>query len=310
MKRKGLTITYIVKAFPMNYDEGYGNVSIFKKVHRGDGSTLPFTSRQALRYSLTQWLFDHGLWKVAQVKKEGGGDKAVIQYDPKKLKEYYYEEADLFGYMITEGKNKATTRPAVARLTHLISLDPYYGDQEFLSNKGFADRVGEDPNIANIETSYNYYKYTLSIDLDRVGEDENFEVSLPVDEKIRRIQTLLEATKFLFRDIRGRREDLKPLMVIGGVYPIKNPFFHNAVKLNWQAGQPHLNVEAISQVLSTALPEFVGGKTVEEYTHGGILRGEFPNESDFLGLREGFSASPFEAIDAIKKAVEEAYRNE
>ncbi len=310
MKRKGLTITYIVKAFPMNYDEGYGNVSIFKKVHRGDGSTLPFTSRQALRYSLTQWLFDHGLWKMAQLKKEGGGDKAVVQYDPEALKEYYYEEADLFGYMITESRNKAITRPAVARLTHLISLDPYYGDQEFLSNKGFADRAGEDPNIANIETSYNYYKYTLSIDLDRVGEDENFEVSLPLEEKIRRVQTLLEATKFLFRDIRGRREDLKPLMVIGGVYPIKNPFFHNAVKLNWIAGQPHLNVGAISQILSTKLPEFAGGGTVADYTCGGILKGEFPNESQFVELKKGFAASPLEAIDAIKKAVEKAYKEE
>ncbi len=308
MRRKGLTITYIVKAFPMNYDEGYGNVSIFKKVHRGDGSTLPFTSRQALRYSLTQWLFEHDLWKVAELKKEGGGDKAVIQYDKDKLGEYFYEEADLFGYMITEGKNRAKTRSAVARLTHLISLDPYYGDQEFLSNKGFADRMEKDPNIANIETSYNYYKYTLNIDLDRVGEDKNFDISLPVEEKVRRVQTLLEATKFLFRDIRGRREDLKPLLVIGGVYPIKSPFFHNAVKLNWQAGQPYLNVEAISQVLSTGLPDFVDGGTVADYTLGGILRGEFPNESDFIGLKEGFSASPFEAIEKIKRAVENAYK--
>jgi CRISPR-associated protein Cst2 len=28
---------------------------------------------------------------------------------------------------------------------------------------------------------------------------------------------------FLYRDIRGRREDLKPLFAIGGVYDIKNP---------------------------------------------------------------------------------------
>ncbi|CUS81383.1 hypothetical protein JGI10_00641 [Candidatus Kryptonium thompsonii] len=42
MNRKGLTITYIVKAFPCNYDEGYGNVSIAKKIHRGSGETFLF----------------------------------------------------------------------------------------------------------------------------------------------------------------------------------------------------------------------------------------------------------------------------
>ncbi len=45
MDRKALTITYLVKAFPCNYDEGYGNVSVAKKVHRGSGETYLFTSR-------------------------------------------------------------------------------------------------------------------------------------------------------------------------------------------------------------------------------------------------------------------------
>ncbi len=322
MKRKGLTITYVVKAFPMNYDEGYGNVSVAKKVHRGDGTTLPFTSRQALRYSITKWLFEHGLWEESPLKREGGGDKAVIQYDKEALQEKFYEEADLFGYMITEGERKALTRSAVARLTHLISLDPYYGDQEFLSNMGFASRYqnqlkskeGKDaevnPNIANVETAYNYYKYTLNIDLDLVGIDDNFRHNLDVDERIRRVQTLLEATKYLYRDIRGRREDLKPILVIGGVFPIKSPFFHNAVRLNWIAGRPHISTAAIAQVLNMKLPDFVGGGAVSDYSYGGLLRDEFPNQDEFMSLKDGFDTSPFDVIDTLKEEVEKAYREE
>jgi len=92
MNRKGLTITYIVKAFPCNYDEGYGNVSIAKKIHRGSGETFLFTSRQALRYSIVNWLVEHGIWKYAQLTSEQG----VKQYDPKQLKKEFPEEADLF----------------------------------------------------------------------------------------------------------------------------------------------------------------------------------------------------------------------
>ncbi len=296
MNRKGVTITYIVRAFPMNYDEGYGNVSVMKKVHTGSGDTLPFTSRQALRYSLTNWLFQHGYWKEGKLTK----GQEVVQFDPASLKEYYYEEADLFGYMITAGRGQAAkTRSVVARLTHLVALDRYFGDQEFLNNKGFADRIKTDPNIANVETAYNYYKYTLSIDLERVGVDTNFQVNLSTDEKIRRVQTLIEATKFLYRDIRGRREDLKPLFVSGGVYPIKSPFFHNAVNVIWKAGRPNLNIDAIEQVLQVSLQD---KRTIKEFTYIGGLKGEFENFEPEM--------SPFDVLDKIKEDIKKAYESD
>lgn len=294
MNRKGLTITYVVKAFPMNYDEGYGNVSVMKKVHRGSGDTLPFTSRQALRYSLTKWLFEHGFWQEGKLTKA----QEVVQFNPEELKKYYYEEADLFGYMITTGRGaNAITRSAVARLTHLAGSDGYFGDQEFLSNKGFADRIKEDPNIANIETSYNYYKYTLNVDLDLVGVDQNLSINLSNKERVKRVQALIEATKYLYRDIRGRREDLKPLFVIGGVYPIKNPFFHNAVNVIWKAGKPNLNMEAVEQILNITLND----KKVSDYTSRGVQKGEF--EKMDLGM------SSYEAIDQIKEEVKKAYED-
>jgi len=276
MNRKGLTITYIVKAFPCNYDEGYGNVSIAKKIHRGSGETFLFTSRQALRYSIVNWLVEHGIWKYAQLTSEQG----VKQYDPKQLKKEFPEEADLFGYMITAGRGRqAQTRAAVARLTHLISFEPWFGDQELLTNKNFADRLGENPDMANIETVYGYYKYSLSVDLDKVGKDENFGHNLSKEEKIKRVCDLIEATKFLYRDIRGRREDLKPIFVIGGVYHKKSLFFHNAVNVIFKGSKPFINYESLKQVLEakyTVSEKEI--KIIGDLTHLGIQKGEFGDD--------------------------------
>ncbi len=328
MEKRALTLTVIVKAFPLNYDEGYGNIAVAKKVHRGNGETYLFASRQSIRYSIAGWCFENANWKRAVLHEAGEGNKKVIQLDPTPLekKEYYFEEADLFGYMITVGNTR--TRSAVARLTHLISLEAYYGDQEFLNNKGFADRLTSqkrqelggpssngkdsndvksvDPNLANIETGYGYYKYTLAVDLDRVGEDENFGIHLDKAEKIKRVKDLLDAIKFLYRDIRGRREDLHPLFVVGGVYPIKSLFFHNAVNIYWRGSKACINRESIEQVLEVIIPDkeskSSASRKVRDYTKIGIQKGEFGNEEDW-------NQSPFEAIEALKKDVEGAFND-
>lgn len=299
MKRKGLTITYIVKAFLSNYDEGYGNVSVAKKVHRGSGDTFLFTSRQALRYSLVNWLVEHGLWKYAQLTSAEG----VKQYDITQLEKELPEEADLFGYMITRGREKrAISRSAVARLTHLISLEPWRGDQELLTNKNFADRIGEDPDMANIETGYGYYKYTLSVDLNKVGEDKNFNHTLSKEEKIKRVSDLIEATKFLFRDIRGRREDLKPLFVIGGVYHKSSPFFHNAVNICFKGSKAFIIEESLNQILNVTYQSDTTSVVIKNLTYIGIQSGEFGNNLESFN-----PLSPFEALDKIKEEVKRAF---
>ncbi|MFN4220265.1 MAG: hypothetical protein ACK4GJ_05020, partial [bacterium] len=167
----------------------------------------------------------------------------------------------------------------------------------------FADRLKDNPNMANIETGYGYYKYSLSVDLDKVGEDENFNHHLSKEEKIKRVCDLIEATKFLFRDIRGRREDLKPVFVVGGVYHKKSLFFHNAVNVVFKGSKPFISYESVKQVLEAKYAVDGEETKVGDLTHLGIQNGEF---GDDLGIKN----SPFEALDKIKQDVKEAFNED
>ena len=52
MKNFGLTATMVFEAESANYGEGFGNISVLKKMSRRNGETYTYISRQALRYSI------------------------------------------------------------------------------------------------------------------------------------------------------------------------------------------------------------------------------------------------------------------
>jgi len=224
MDLKGLSISIIFKAESANYGESVGNVASLKKITRDKGDQYTYISRQAIRYNIVEQLGE----KLATVKAEGSGDKKVIQFDSEATIDKY-PEIDFFGYMKTEKKTSGKKRTAKVRLSNAISLETYKGDLDFLTNKGLADRLDENMNIAQSEIHQSYYRYTITADLDQIGIDEVDNIEVSNEEKVRRVNKLLDTVALLYRDIRGRREDLKPLFIIGGVYDIKNPVFQNAL---------------------------------------------------------------------------------
>ena len=127
--------------------------------------------------------------------------------------------------MKTKKKEDSITRSAKVRLSNAVSLETFKGDLDFLTNKGLADRRNENMNIAQSEIHHSYYRYTITADLDQIGIDEADNINLDNSEKARRVNKLLDTVSLLYRDIRGRREDLKPLFAIGGVYDIKILYF-------------------------------------------------------------------------------------
>ncbi|MDE5931424.1 MAG: type I-B CRISPR-associated protein Cas7/Cst2/DevR, partial [Lachnospiraceae bacterium] len=228
MIRSGLTVTMIFLAESANYGEGVGNISTLKKMSRGNYEQYTYISRQAMRYNIMQ----QAGWDNTPVDGKSG----VVQFAPSATIQDY-PEIDLFGYMKTSSKEEgksdkggASTRSAVVRLSNAIALEPYQSDLEFLTNMGLAKRQNLENGIAQSEIHRAFYTYTVTADLDRIGDDGG--ISIPAADRAERMKVFLDTIQFLYRDIKGRRENLSPVFVIGGRSETKHPFFENRIVLD------------------------------------------------------------------------------
>ncbi len=289
MKPKGLALSMIFEAESANYGEGIGNVASLKKMARGNGEQYTYVSRQAIRYNIIEQLGE----KLAEVRAEGSGDKKVIQFAPDAtIKDF--PEIDFFGYMKTKKGDGSVTRSAVARLSNAVSLETFKGDMDFLTNKGLADRLNENMNIAQSEIHRSYYRYTITIDLDQIGIDKNDSIKLENKEKSRRVSKLLDTIALLYRDIKGRREDLKPLFAIGGVYDVKNPVFQNVLEVK--------NNKLIVEPIEGVLFDFI-----KDDTMCGLIEGKFKNDEEIKKRLNAISMPNF--FSTIKGKVKDYYES-
>ncbi|PMQ01374.1 MAG: type I-B CRISPR-associated protein Cas7/Cst2/DevR [Dictyoglomus sp. NZ13-RE01] len=296
MKKGGLTLSIVFEAMSLNYGEGVGNISELKKLTR-EGYTLTYMSRQALRYELFKTLKNMFGVEDAPLTKE----KEVIQFkEEANIKDY--EELDLFGYMKTIRGQKAITRSAVVRFSPAISLEPYLNDLEFGTNKNFADRLKSDPNPFQFEQHYSLYTYTVTIDLDRLGKDENENIELDKETRIKRVQNVLEALKVMNREIKGRIENLNPIFVIGGIYPIKNPFFLNRIKVSLDSSTRKFKIN--TELIKSTLNIKINDSLVEDYTHIGLLKGYWGNENEFENAKD-----INDLFEELKKGVKAFYES-
>lgn len=295
-KKKGLSITLIFKAQSLNYGEGIGNISELKKLTRGDGSVYTFASRQALRYDIVRLGNKMFGWNLEVVDKS----KGTVQFKEKcTIKDS--EEMDLFGYMKTAKNDGSNIRSAAVRLSNAISLEEYKSDMELLNNKGLADRIPDFPNLANIEQHLSYYTYTITIDLEKIGVDE--EIELANEEKIKRVNQLLDVVKVLNREIRGREENLSPVFVIGGMYNINSPFYLGRIKLTGKNGEFSLDTEMIKDTSTLT----IGENAIFEDTKVGILKNNFKNEEEIEEIFEGKVTNIEEFFKNLKEEVTRYY---
>ena len=280
--KKGLTLTMIFEAESGNYGEGIGNITALKKMSRADGNLYTYISRQAMRYNIVQ--------QMGIADTPVSGEKGTVQFTDEATIEKY-PEIDFFGYMKTKAKSEndaggAATRSAAVRLSNAISLEPYNSDLDFLTNMGLAKRgeLNLPNNIAQSEIHRSFYSYTVSVDLDRIGEDGS--ISLPQEEKARRLCELLDTVQFLYRDIKGRRENLSPVFAIGGVYDRKNPYFEGRCQLKKQK----LDCDMLKDTIESCAD-------AKATTHIGYLRGCFANAEEIERvLQPGSVASVFAAL--------------
>lgn len=282
MNKNGLTITMIFDASSANYGEGIGNISQLKKMTRSGGEVYTYISRQAIRYNIVQQMqIDNTPVDNAQ---------KVVQFSPNTtIKDY--PEIDLFGYMKTT-KGGQSIRSAVVRLSNAISLEPYKSDTDFLNNMGLAKRNGLENALAQSEIHKSLYSYTITIDLDKIGIDDDIEIEN--SEKSERIIKLLDTIQFLWRDIRGRRENLNPLFAVGGIYERKNPYFEDRLKLTKNG----LDAGLIKSVKESC-------EDTQSNTVIGYVPGIFSNEEEIIKTLSPVSIS--EMFTKLKEEVRAYY---
>lgn len=275
MENKGLTLSIIFEADSANYSEGYGNVSALKRISRADGNSYTYISRQALIFSLKNNLG----WLDTETAPQG----KVAQYTwDSNIKES--PEIDLFGYMKTKGSD-SKIRAAVVRFSNAISLENYSGDMEFGTNLSLANRTPDKKGLLpyNAEIHKSYYAYTVTVDLDLVGVDENDGINLQKDniqECKDRIIKLLEGIEFLHREIKADSKNMNPIFAIGGIYNIKNPFFANRLELS---EYKKLNISLIKEILDSINSKDMGktyiGCLLEKFSNGNEIKSELKSES-------------------------------
>lgn len=281
MNKNGLTISMIFQGQSANYGEGVGNIAQLKKMTRSNGKVYTYISRQALRYNIVQQMgIDNTPVDAEQKVVQFSSNTTITDYP----------EIDLFGYMKTS-KN-TLIRSAVVRLSNAISLEPYNADMDFLTNMGLAKRNNLGNALAQSEIHNSLYAYTITVDLDKVGIDGD--INIPNNEKAKRVINLLDTIQFLYRDIKGRRENFNPVFAIGGLYERKNPYFEDRLKLN----KGNLNIDIINSIIDSC-------DDTKNNTLIGYVNGYFNNDNAIKDISSIQSVS--DMFNNIKKEVEQYY---
>ncbi len=219
----------------LNYDWGGGtNYQELKKITKWDGRQYVIVSRYALRYSILHWankLFPEE-WKLAGTNELEQEKEGVVHPKEELIKNktiLEYPEFDLFGFMIAKkgSREAALTRTSPVKISHAISLTPTNLDTHTMANLDIVRRSGRTgSNPVTIEEKVDFYVYNVTIDVDRIGKylvkehgrEDMGNISIENEKIKRRIIQLVETILNLKRDIKGRREDLSPWLVIVGLY--------------------------------------------------------------------------------------------
>ena len=71
--------------------------------------------------------------------------------------------------------------------------------------------------------------YSITIDLEMVGKDENFGAEADKEEKAARVKAILDAIETLSLVVKGNLDNAEPIFVVGGISDRKTHYFENVV---------------------------------------------------------------------------------
>lgn len=290
--KRALTMT-IVANMTSNYSEGLGNISSVQKVFRKQ-HVYAMRSRESLKNAIC---VQAGLYEDLQTSLDGAMQKFVS------------EEVNAAtcralegGYMSTKGLTYV--RNSSFYLTDAVACDAFVNETRFHNNLYLALRHAKDNGLSVqndadktglMPYQYEYDKslkeYSLTIDLEMVGKDDNFHTEASAEEKKERVIQLLDAVRNLSLVVKGNLDNAEPLFAAGGLSERKTHYFENVV---------HVKNGALS--ITTDLKD----RLSEGYTCA-LLRGDnFSNEDEIV--RELNPSSVKQFFDDLKQQVSDYYQ--
>lgn len=282
MKNSGLTVTIVMNG-TANYGEGLGNISSVQKIYKNKKSYTIRTKESLKNNIMNQSGFNDDLEttldKVVQKRIDADFNLEMCK-------------ALEGGYMSTASKDskndKTRKRNSSFYLTDAVSVEPFVNDTRFHNNLCLAQNYQSKNNIDDIgkcglnpfqyEYENNLRVYSLTIDLDVIGTDPNFDVNVSNDEKALRVIHLLEAVQYLALVVKGNLDNAEPLFIVGGISKRVTHAFQNMVKVNDNKILLH--------------DDLVDRANSDGYSTG-IMSGIFDNENDVKTKLKATSVDEF-----------------
>ena len=234
MKGKSVTLTVIAN-MTSNYGEGLGNISSVQKVFK-NGKTYAARSKESLKNAI---MVQSGLYDDLETSLDKKVNQKVVSKDLNVTNCRALEG----GYMNTS--DNTYVRKSSFYLTDAVSCDEFINEYRFHNNLYLATNYAKHNNInlqGNAQKSglmpyqYEFDKslkiYSLTIDLDMIGRDENFDSEeASAEEKAYRVNAILDAVKNLSLIVKGNLDNAEPIFVVGGIINRKTHYFENLVKV-------------------------------------------------------------------------------
>ena len=279
--KRAVTLT-VVANMTSNYSEGLGNISSVQKIFK-EQHVYAVRSRESLKNALC---VQAGLYDDLETSVDGAAQKLVSAE-----KNAATCRALEGGYMST--KELTYIRNSSFYLTDAIACDAFVNETRFHNNlylasnqakaNGFSLQVkGNAEKAGLMPYQYEYDKsmkvYSLTIDLEMVGKDENFQAEAEPEEKADRVLRILEAVRNLSLVVKGNLDNAEPLFIAGGLSERKTHYFENVVRVKRGA---------------LAITQDLQDKLSEDFSCA-LLRGDnFSNEDEIVKELDPLSMKQF-----------------
>ncbi|MDO4323467.1 MAG: type I-B CRISPR-associated protein Cas7/Cst2/DevR [Lachnospiraceae bacterium] len=291
MKKNALTLT-VVANMTSNYSEGLGNIASVQKVFK-NRKIYSMRSRESLKNAI---MVQSGMYDDLETNVDGAAQKKVTE----ELNAANCRALE-GGYMSTQGttyvrKSSFYLTDAIAA-EHFVNETRFHNNLFLATNYAKANGISVQDNGGNsglMPYQYEYDKslkiYSLTVDLEMIGKDENFGAEADAEEKAERINALLDAVENLSLVVKGNLDNAEPIFVVGGLSERKTHYFENVV-----------HVKEGKLIISEDLKEKLNRGFQAGLLKGNLLENEASIEEELA------TVSVAQFFDNLKKEVSDYY---